>query len=273
MPEQDPMTDKNSFAVVLCGTADTIMLSGILAKTLKLPRFEASKQTLQAPGIPARNLPEGQAYQLQSELRQNGIDSIIVRESDMPELPAAIPVRGARLDDDNLFLFEDTQREGKAWKLPWNLRLFLCCARVKITVEERKRELQRKSMTRYGGISGVAFRTDTGPVHETKIKKKTHSKIFFDMVPLGTAYHFRIIADDFNYLALGHDEPTVFESLTALILNISMRCDNPCRDVSIDNILDGDPLTNSAFPSPNAFENYVQRGVVGHLKDQRSSSI
>ncbi len=266
------MTGSDRFAIVLTRMpADPLQLSGILAGTLKIPRFEASKKVQTAPGIPARELTQTDARQLESALRLHGIDSMVIGEDEIPRLPAATQIRGAKLDDEGLCLYEDPDcSTGKAWKLPWDLHLLLCCGRVKITVEERKREAGRRSLSRYGGLSGVAFRIDDRPVRETKITKKTSAKIFFDMIPLHTSHHFRIIGEEFNYLAIGLDQPTVFESLTALIRNISLRCINPCRDGSIDNILDGDPLTNTSFPCPEAYENHVLRGVLLGLHDRKS---
>ncbi len=260
-----------NFFVLRCTRTDPLQLSGILAETLKIPRFEASKQASLSLGIPAQGLTECDAQQLQIALRRHGIDSLLFAENAIQELPAAIQVRGAKLDDKSLHLYENPDRNaGKGWKVPWDLHLFLCCGRVKITVEERKRETRRRSLSRYGGVSGIVFQTGGGPVRETKIKKKTNWRTFFDLVSLDSQRHFRVVGEEFNYLAIGLDQPTVFKTLTVLIRNISLRCKNGNRDNSIDNILDGDPLTNAAFPCPEAYDNHVHRGVLLHLHDRES---
>ncbi|HIE43472.1 MAG TPA: hypothetical protein EYP78_01575 [Candidatus Omnitrophica bacterium] len=251
--------ESSKFAVVLEKVAgnDFLLISKIVAQTLKIPRFEASKVVSKSPGIPAEGLGKVEATALSGMLRENGIGSFVLSVEKMVKVPPPIQVRSAQITEGEIYFEKGIViKKKEGWLVPWRNIVVLCCARVKIQSEEKV--IKHPPLGKYLSSGDIVVNISGFRGPKVEIKTKTAWKNFFDIISVEPYNHFRIIGEEFNLLALGLTQPTVFESLVALIRNISSRCDIAYKDGSIHDILDGDPLTNVRFASPEIYDNYIR---------------
>ncbi len=239
---------------------DISKVSDALAKTKKIPLFEARKKMGGLSGIVSENLDEASAQKLVRQLRNNGIRSFTVEMEKIIGLPPPIVVRNGRITDELLHLEKSSVPKGiRRWDIRWDNILLLACARVRREEIIRKmdiglQEIYRPVVGMSGG--GVSMR----PILIEKKVSRDKWVNLLDIISSEPRRLFRVEAESFNFSSLGLLKlmPSHFQNLVQFIHVLVGKATKAFIDPSIKFILDGNPLTNLRTPSLESYENRVK---------------
>jgi len=211
----------------------------------ELTRTDAVRLTRDAFGILVRNLPGDRARLLQRALVAEGVETDIVNQADLPELPGVKRLSHAAVSDGGIS-FSDMH--GRSARVIWNNVLLVAAGRVNTG--------RRKSRTRYTTKVRVGYRGSVTKtvVAEKKYERGSEWKLLLDIVVARPRARLRVQGDRFNYAYLGSRRQSQrWANFSLLGLDVVNRSKRAGLNMGAASLLD-DPRTTYDYPNIGTFE-------------------
>ena len=157
-----------------------------------LTAIDAQTMFNDAYGILIKGLEVVDASALQDALQTEGVETIVVEESELPVIPPAKLVRQVDLHPTHLVMYDPMKR---AFTLPWREIMFIAAGNVRL--QEFRRVKTHDDPQFYG--SGISYDT----IRESKSKEEAHFHLLLEIVLSGGVSRYSITADDFEFTHLG----------------------------------------------------------------------
>ncbi|MFO7898630.1 MAG: hypothetical protein R6V58_06180, partial [Planctomycetota bacterium] len=226
-----------------------------------------------AGGVLVSSLEKAQADRVVGALSQAGVGAFALADTDRVEFPELVHLETARLGDEELIVSDlrdaDYKPIGSA-RLPYSDIVLLVCAAVRFTREKRvvdpgaQRRLPGSHPWGPAGMFGDTLRSrrrylepdDYVPAKRTVTRHE--DRHLLDLFAVEPAHHLRLDASRFNFIQTGLAmQPTSVLNLIEVIKRLAPRCSQAFADPSIRHILDGNPLSNLRFNSPDQYDAYL----------------
>jgi hypothetical protein len=165
-------------------------------------------------GVLVKNFSEEQASALQGALRREGIETEIVDQSFLPELPPTKFVSRVDYLPEHLLIYDPL---GRSFPLPWPHLMFIAAGNVKLS--EFVREREATEVLRYGG-DGHAY---TDIEYETRHREERNFRFIAELVVTGAVLRYSIAAEKFNFISLGERRTSSAAQNFALFLGEIIR--------------------------------------------------
>jgi hypothetical protein len=159
-----------------------------------LTAADASILGKDAFGILVKNLSEQQAGAMQGALRIERIETEIVDQTFLPEVPRPHFVRRMDCSPEHLIIYDPL---GRTFALEWNHIVIVAAGAVKLT--DFVRHQKARPVTRYhgDGVSSEEIECDT----VTREERNFH--MLGEVIVAGGALRYSFTADKFNFVGLG----------------------------------------------------------------------
>src|SRR5688572_19757340 len=145
-------------------------------------------------GILVKNLSEPQAGTLQGALRVEGIETEIVDQTFLPELPRTHFVRRMDCSPERLVIYDPL---GRAFALEWSHVLILAAGAVNLT--DFVRQQKARPVTRYHGDGASSIEME----YDTVTREERNVHLLGEVVIAGGALRYSFTADKFDFTGLG----------------------------------------------------------------------
>ena len=147
-----------------------------------------------AYGILVKNLTEHEAGTLQGALLGEGIQTEIVDQSLLPEMPPTKFVHRLDCRPDALHLYDPL---GRQFSLDWGHLMLIAAGRVRLN--DWRRVEKKRHVTRYDW-QGVPH---TEVVRETRQKEELQDHLAVELILTRAVLRYSLVADKFNFQYLG----------------------------------------------------------------------
>ncbi|MFW6108094.1 MAG: hypothetical protein ACOC70_02720 [bacterium] len=239
-----------------------------------------------AGGVLVSGLEKARADRVVGALSQAGVGAFALADADRVEFPGHVYLETARLGDEDLIVSDlrdaNYKPTGSA-RVPYDDIVLLVCAAVRFTHEKRvvdpsaERRLPGSHPWGPTGMFGDTLRSrrrylqadDYVPVKRTETRHE--DRHLLDLFAVEPAHHLRLDATRFNFIQTGLTmQPTSVLNLIEVIKRLAPRCSRAFADPSIHHILDGNPLSNLRFTSPDQYDAYLdwRVQVLYHPQDE-----
>jgi hypothetical protein len=155
--------------------------------------LDAQTSANDAYGILLKGLEVEMADTLQQALFKEGVETVVVEETDLPIIPPAKLVKQVDFLPAYLTLYDPM---GRAFTLAWRDMMIIAAGNVRIQ-EVRKIRTSLEPPHYHG--SGISYDT----VSETKSREEAHFHFLLELVLAGGVGRYSIVADDFAFDSLG----------------------------------------------------------------------
>lgn len=159
-----------------------------------LTPYDASILGNDAFGILVKNFSAEQAVALQGALRIEGMETEIVEQSVLPEVPPAKLVPRLECQPGHLLIFDPL---GNSFPLEWRHVLLIAAGAVRVN-EFVRREVKHP-VTRYHGSGQVSAEVESDSV--TREERNVH--LLGEIIITGAALRYSFSAEKFNFAGLG----------------------------------------------------------------------
>jgi hypothetical protein len=158
----------------------------------ELTSIDAQNAANDAYGILLRGLDGERAGALQAALTHEGIETEMIRETELPRLSAPRIVRQVQFTPEHLAVHDPMQR---VTRIPWNDIILIAAGRV------NWREIRRLS----GGMDDQAHAGSliSEVSNISRLREEEHERLVIDLFLTDRATRFGIIAAEFNFGHLG----------------------------------------------------------------------
>ena len=158
-----------------------------------LTALDAQTVVNDAFGILLKNLPQPEAEALQGALLKEGVETVVVDEADLPQIPPAKLVKRIDCHPDRLVAYDSI---GRSTSLAWQDILLIAAGNVRLQ-QLRKQKATLEEPHVHG--SGITYDT----VADSKTREETAAHLMLDLIPRDRAWRYCIVADDFSFGCLG----------------------------------------------------------------------
>lgn len=158
-----------------------------------LTAIDAQNMVNGAFGILNRGLEVEQASALQDALLKEGVETVVVEESELPVIPPAKLVKQADFLPSYLSMYDPM---GRTFTLSWRDIMFIAAGNVRLQ-EFRKIKTTHEEPQFYG--SGISYDT----ISDVKSKEEAVLHLLLEIVLVGGVSRYSITADDFVFNYLG----------------------------------------------------------------------
>jgi len=209
--------------MVHCNAPGRYMAYAIIQKELRTPDverlmrafrtlpnlrdFDAQTAAHGANGIFLRGLDVESASFLQDALLREGVDTVVVKESELPSVPPAKIVRQMELLPEHLTMYDPMRR---AFSVPWSEILFIAAGNVRVQELRRAKPVPELMHSR----AGVTANNHT---NDAKSRPDLRYHLMLDIVLRDGVTRYSVDASDFvfDYAGTGftQDVPTNFALL------------------------------------------------------------
>ena len=175
-----------------------------------VPGLTAADATIlgnDAFGILVKNLSEQQAGAMQGALRIEGIETEIVDQKFLPELPRTHLVRRMDCAPEHLTIYDPL---GRTFALEWNHVVIVAAGAVKLT--DFVKEQKARPVTRYHGDGASAVEIE----YDTVTREERNFHMLGEVVIAGGALRYSFTADKFNFAGLGE------RNMGSMVANFSL---------------------------------------------------
>ena len=159
-----------------------------------LTPYDASILGHDAFGILVKNFSAEQAAALHGALRSEGVETEIVEQSLLPEVPPAKTVHRLECQPEHLLVFDPL---GQSFPLEWRHVFLIAAGAVRVSKFVR-REVKRP-VRRYHGSGHVSEEVESDSV--TREERNFH--LLGEIIIAGAALRYSFAADKFNFGCLG----------------------------------------------------------------------
>lgn len=248
----------------------------LVQQTLEIPEVEKLKRAFRAVrsltaadaptiandayGILVKNLGADDAVALQGALRDEGIETHMVLQSDLPQLPPIKFLRCADCQPDALMVYDPI---GRTIPVPWGHVMLIAAGSVRVI--EFRQEIKRpgpadwdypevEHFLRDGFMPGLkGFQTPLSATPESTTREIPTFRWLLEIVLTRAAMRFQIEADKFRFTTLG-DRATADPGRNLGLLAQEMMKRAPDALVNRGAFhLREDPAGVMSYPSKNAF--------------------
>ncbi len=159
-----------------------------------LTPYDASILGNDAFGILVKNFSAEQAAALHGALRNEGVETEIVEQSLLPEVPPAKTVHHLECQPEHLLVFDPL---GNSFPLEWR-HIFLIAAGA-VRVSDFVRQPKPRPVTRVTGRGHLTQETE----YETVTREERNFHLLGEIIIAGAALRYSFAADRFNFGCLG----------------------------------------------------------------------
>jgi hypothetical protein len=199
-------------------------------------------------GILVKDFSEQQAGALQGSLRVEGVETEVVDQSLLPELPPIKFVHRLECLPEHLMIHDPL---GRAFPVEWKNIMLIAAGSVRLTDFVRQQE--ERPVVRYTA-GGTPYRETE---YETFSREERNFHGLAEMVITGAVLRFCLDAGKFNFSYLGERKTKdVSRNLGLVIQDAIQFCPNAARNRGAEAIrLHSEPTF--AYPSKNAFHEEI----------------
>jgi len=181
-----------------------------------LTAADASILGRDAFGILVKNLSEPQAVAMQGALRIEGIETEMVDQTFLPELPRTHFVRRMDCSPERLIIYDPL---GRTFALEWNHVMIVATGAVKLT--DFVRQQKARPLTRYHGDGASSIEME----YDTVTREERNVHMLGEVVIAGGALRYSFTADKFDFTGLGErnlqDTPANFSLFVRDLIQFS----------------------------------------------------
>lgn len=145
-------------------------------------------------GVLVKNFSAGQAAALQGSLRIEGIETEIVEQSLLPEMPPAKQVHRLECRSEHLVIFDPL---GHSFPLEWRHVLLLAAGAVRVS--DFVRQQKARPVTRVNGRGHIVQEME----YESVTREERNFHLLGEIIITGAALRYSFTADKFNFAGLG----------------------------------------------------------------------
>ena len=159
-----------------------------------LTPYDANILGNDAYGVLVKNFSSEQAVALQGALRAEGVETEIVEQSHLPELPPAKLVQRLDCQPDHLLIFDPL---GNNFPLEWRHIQLIAAGAVRLN--DFVRYQKPRSVVRYNGSGQAVPEVE----YDTVTREERNFHLLGEVVITGGALRYSFSADRFNFAGLG----------------------------------------------------------------------
>ena len=159
-----------------------------------LTPYDANILGHDAFGILVKDFSAEQAAALQGALRIEGLETEIVEQSLLPELPPAKLVQRLDYQPEHLLIFDPL---GNSFPLEWRHVLLIAAGAVRLNEFVRHQKI--RSVTHHHGDG----HTTPDVEYESVTREERNVHLLGEIIITGAALRYRFTADKFNFASLG----------------------------------------------------------------------
>lgn len=175
-----------------------------------LTEIDAQTAAHDAFGIVLKGLEQEQAVLLQEALRRESVETAVVKESDLPVIPAAKVVKQIEFMPAQLSMYDPMKRH---FAVPWTDILLMAAGNVRLYDARRtKTSLEEPHFTG----SSIPYEPGSGG------KSKEHYHLILELVLVDGTTRYNITADEFDFDCLGAKvQPDLETNFISLIREVN----------------------------------------------------
>ncbi len=144
-------------------------------------------------GILVKNLSAEQATALQGALRCEGMETEIVEQSLLPDLPSAKLVNRLECEPEHVLIYDPL---GNSFPLEWRHVLLIAAGAVR--VNEFVRQQKPRPVTRVNGRGHIVQETE----YESVTREERNFHLLGEIIITGAAMRYSFAAEKFNFAGL-----------------------------------------------------------------------
>jgi hypothetical protein len=187
-----------------------------------LTETDAHTLAKDAFGILVNNLSPTDAMTLQGQLAAEGVETAVVLESELPQLPPAKFVHQMDCLPDGLVVHDAIGRE---FPVKWDQIMLVAAGRVRLTVFEQQRVTPSQSPARSALDSwwpvGPRYRSASQPAPDYVSRESQVPTLLLEVLLARAVMRFQIEGDRFRFQYLGdRKRPDVAENFTLLVRDV-----------------------------------------------------
>jgi hypothetical protein len=231
-------------------------LADALASSLSVLKVDAFMHLKNYWGLLHKTQEIDKAKKLQEKLREWGIKTFILSESEMKQLPPVKVLKQASLDEQGLAFDE----EGRQKSMPWNSFVMVCAGEVIEIETVKKRTVGDGHYAKHLATTGVSF-VSAVKISADRLKgkevveKKPGATFLLDLIARENSESIRIIGNSFNYSCLGDRMGyNVLTNFKNLYQEISKFLTDVVKNQGARSI-DADDMAKLKYISENSYEN------------------
>ena len=250
---------------------DTGPRFAILQRSLEIPDVERLKHAFRsvkcltdsdahtlardAFGILVKNLSPNDAMTLQGALAAEGIETAVVLENELPQLPPAKFVRQMECLPDALMVYDPIGRNSP---VSWDQVLLVAAGNVQVTVfEERQVRRPRPEGDVWHPRQRLFLENVPDSYTETVSREKQAFQLMAEVLLNGAAMRFQIEAEKFRFNYLGDRRTNdVTQNLRALVEDLMKFAPQAMANRGAYFLRDN-PASVFQYPSKNAFHEEI----------------
>jgi len=195
-------------------------------------------------GILVKNFTETQALAMQGALRVEGVETELVDQSLLPELPAKHTVHRLDCNPEHLLIYDPA---GRSFALDWRHVTLIAAGAVRLT--EFVRERQRREKISYTGY-GLAI---PDAEYDTVSREEHNFHPLTEIIVAGGTLRYTLQADKFNFDYLGTRKvKDTAANFALLVRDLAQFGTGAALNRGAEAIQKGDSI-GLAYPSQNAF--------------------
>ncbi len=163
-----------------------------------LTPYDASILGNDAFGVLVKNFSAEQALALHGALRGEGVETEIVEQSLLPEMPPAKTVQRLECQPEHLLIFDPL---GNSFPLEWRHVLIIAAGAVRLSdfVRQQKARTVRRANASGHRVPDVEY--------ETVTREEQNFHLLGEIIITGAALRYSFAADTFNFTGLGARRP------------------------------------------------------------------
>jgi hypothetical protein len=205
-------------------------------------------------GILVKNLTAGDAMTLQAALSAEHIDTAVVLQSDLPQLPSVKFVRQMDCLAEALVVHDAI---GRQFSVRWDQVMLVAAGSVRLTVFGQEKVTPARSLWQTEVASWSPFRPRRGivndPAPEYVSRERQSSKLLLELLLTGAVMRFQVEAARFRFDYLGdRKRPELTENFALLAQDVMKSAPRAIVNRGAC-FLRENPATVIEYPSKNAF--------------------
>jgi hypothetical protein len=233
----------------------------ILQKDLTVPAVEALRRAFRsvrcltdadasilandAYGILVKNLGEADAATLQGALQVEGIETELLDQRILPELPATKFVSRLDCQPEALMIYDPL---GRSFPVEWRHLMLLAAGNTRLH-EFRQLRVERPG-SRYYGSDYDGY---VEPIVETRVREELNQRLLLEIILTRAVARYSVNADKFNFSYLGERMTTdVTANFALLVRDLATHAPHAQLNRGAHQLREGVAEVFS-YPSKNAF--------------------
>jgi hypothetical protein len=173
-------------------------------------------------GILVKDLSPTDAITLQGALQSEGVETAVVLQSDLPQLPPIKFVQQMDCLPEALIVHDPI---GRQFPVPWNQVMLVAAGSVRLTVFEQQKLAPARSPFQAEAAGWAPFhpglRGAIQPAPEYVTRERLASKLLLELLLAGAVMQFQIEAERFRYHYLGERKrPELADNFALLVQDV-----------------------------------------------------